>query len=1142
MRQYRLTCPLVGLWAPALCTLLMLFLSPAALGQNAAGAAPAVTEPLTTDQVQSAIAALDSGTGLPDDAKQRVLDLYNQALEQLRLDQEWSVKAAGFDKAIQEVPSRMAQAEENLTGAEDAPHVDIPKDATLLDLEQGLAQAESDLGAAKTAQDELQKEPARRAERARKLPELISDAMKRLEDAQAQLTASPPPDEPAEATAARDALNRARVQAIESEKLAYEKEMASYRADGGLLLLQQDAAAAKVSRSESNVQRWRDIVADRREEELQKATREAQQALLDTAKAGPAVRTYAEQIATENKDLIAQRTGADGIVRQIDEAQSTLDQLDAQFANVRASLEDVKAKTAAAGPSVALGLLLRNTLAGLPDPRKLRQEIRDRTEEIARVQLDLIELPEQRANLLARENSLNADAPEADEAQLRILRDLLSTQRGYLNDLINDHDTYVNILLSAQLKEQQLMEATRSLASFIHERIMWVKSTHAFQASDLRASWSTVLWFLAPGNWRDLLTALAGDALVSAPLYLFALAVFVCLLWVARKSALGLDALGEEAKRHLSLSFTPTFKALLLTVLLAIPWPAVLWFSGWRFTTIDSDFARAAGSGLRSAAFVLLILGLTRRAVRQNGLADAHFDWPSGVLKALRKHLPWLTVLWLLFVFLISFMEDYGDDVSKNSLGRVFFFGAAAAYAVFAHILLRAKKGAAYAALRLFYDKRGEHLCRVAHAVNLGVPLTLILLAGFGYYYTALRLNWRVFDTAALVLALLLIRGMVFRALRLAQNRHYREKQAKATREGASATEKGEEQAEINWGEIDNQTKHLVASVVLTALVLGAWVIWADVLPALGVLNRVELWNTTQNVTETTKDVAGNLVSSSHEQVVPVTLAHIFLGTLLLVMTVVLVKNLPGLLEVVLLSRLAMVPGERYAITSVVRYLLMLLGALTVFQVIGIGWSKVQWLVAAMGVGLGFGLQEIFANFISGLIILFERPIRLGDTVTIGGISGTVTQIRMRATRIMDWDRKELIVPNKEFVTGQLVNWTLSDPMLRVIIPVGIAYGSDTQQAVRTLERVAKAHPLVMEEPAPQVLFMKFGASSLDFELRVYCPGVEHLLGVRHDLHMAIDQAFREAGIKIAFPQQDIHLRSVEADVPIKMHRDTPPD
>lgn len=191
---------------------------------------------------------------------------------------------------------------------------------------------------------------------------------------------------------------------------------------------------------------------------------------------------------------------------------------------------------------------------------------------------------------------------------------------------------------------------------------------------------------------------------------------------------------------------------------------------------------------------------------------------------------------------------------------------------------------------------------------------------------------------------------------------------------------------------------------------------------------------------------------------------------------------------------------------------------------LGIKWSNLQWLIAALGVGLGFGLQEIVANFISGLIVLFERPFKIGDAVTIGGITGTVNRIQIRATTIMDWDRKELIVPNKEFITGQLINWSLSDQILRIIIPVGIAYGSDTDLAEKLMKKAIRNNPLIVKKPAPSVVMVNFGDNTLNYELRVFINNIDHWVEMRHTLHKAIDRAFREEGIIIAFPQRDVHL------------------
>jgi len=204
---------------------------------------------------------------------------------------------------------------------------------------------------------------------------------------------------------------------------------------------------------------------------------------------------------------------------------------------------------------------------------------------------------------------------------------------------------------------------------------------------------------------------------------------------------------------------------------------------------------------------------------------------------------------------------------------------------------------------------------------------------------------------------------------------------------------------------------------------------------------------------------------------------------------------------------------------------------------LGMEWSNIQWLVAALGVGLGFGLQEIFANFVSGLILLFERPVRIGDIVTLNNISGTVSKIHIRATTLIDFDRKEIVVPNKIFITEQLTNWSLSDQVTRVVIKVGIAYGSDCEKAHSLLLEIANNHPLVLRDPEPSALFLEFGSSSLNFELRVFAGQLSDRLKLTHELHLLIDRRFTEAGITIAFPQLDVHLHTQEKASPDQQYQ-----
>src|SRR5690606_21699882 len=211
-------------------------------------------------------------------------------------------------------------------------------------------------------------------------------------------------------------------------------------------------------------------------------------------------------------------------------------------------------------------------------------------------------------------------------------------------------------------------------------------------------------------------------------------------------------------------------------------------------------------------------------------------------------------------------------------------------------------------------------------------------------------------------------------------------------------------------------------------------------------------------------------------------------------------------------------------ITTLLSYLIVSVGIVGFLASLGVSWNKLQWLIAALGVGLGFGLQEIFANFVSGLIILFERPERNGDVVTIGNLSGTVNRIRIRATTITDFDRKEIIVPNKTYVTAHLINWSLSDTVTRVTVRVAVANGSDVELVRRLLLQIAQGNPRVLDDPEPLVFFLEFNDHRLEHELRMHVRQLDDRNAAIDETNREIDRLFAEHGIEIAARQMDIKL------------------
>ena len=415
-----------------------------------------------------------------------------------------------------------------------------------------------------------------------------------------------------------------------------------------------------------------------------------------------------------------------------------------------------------------------------------------------------------------------------------------------------------------------------------------------------------------------------------------------------------------------------------------------------------------------------------------------------------------------------------------------------------------------------------------------------------------------------------------------------REESQETAVEGGEGGEAADDEDAIDIPALDVQTKQMFRAGLAITLGVGLFLIWADKLPALQVFDRIEIypqmrWVSTEAAeegairryesviadAETTLRSSTEPAPSSPEsepaategeetvalpapvpgvitpeasppesapvaEVRVVTLADIGLMIIVLCFMVIAARNLPALLEFAILQRLPLDRGAKYAIRTILRYLILIIGTTIAFSAIGIGWSRLQWLAAAATFGLAFGLQEIFANFVSGLIILIERPVRVGDVVTVAGVEGRVTRLQMRSTTIQDWERREFLVPNKEFITGNLLNWTLSDPVSRLVVLVGVAYGSDVRKTESELLRIAGQNSHVLSDPAPNVVFRSFGASSLDFELRVFIQHRELWAVVTNQIHFAIEEAFREAEIEISFPQRDLHIRSLPDGLELK--------
>lgn len=257
-----------------------------------------------------------------------------------------------------------------------------------------------------------------------------------------------------------------------------------------------------------------------------------------------------------------------------------------------------------------------------------------------------------------------------------------------------------------------------------------------------------------------------------------------------------------------------------------------------------------------------------------------------------------------------------------------------------------------------------------------------------------------------------------------------------------------------------------------------------------------------------------------------VTLSALFIFVIIIAAFIIVSKWVNKALMSPFFIRLKMDKGTRYALSRILHYTIVTLGAIVGFQVIGIDLSGLLVIFGFLSVGIGFGLQNITSNFISGLILLFERPIQVGDRVTVGDTEGDVTEINMRSTTIRTVNNISYIVPNAEFISSTVINWSHGDPKVRLDIRVGVSYDSDLDAVITSLLQVAEESPKVLQQPSPGILFESFGDSSWNMNLRVWIDLPQHNREIRSEINCAIVRKFREKNIEIPFPQRDLHLRS----------------
>lgn len=736
---------------------------------------------------------------------------------------------------------------------------------------------------------------------------------------------------------------------------------------------------------------------------------------------------------------------------------------------------------------------------------------KDLADEIADIRLYQFELNQSRelsGNIEDYVDQLLASqSPEEVNPEVRsALLELMRTRSELLDRLNHELNALLSESITLQLNQRQLQTKAQALRETLDEQMFWIPSNRPLDLDWFKNVPTLLDRQLRAMPWGSVFEAL-GAGLLERPLFFVPLLLVIgLLLW--RRNAINakLDSLSDDIGhfRHDSQLHTPL--ALLLNLLLALPGALFLALCGYVLQMDGRGQNISLGAAFYQMAQAWLVFYSAYRMLSPNRVAEAHFGWFRPQVAFLRNEIRRLGLVVMALVAVVAIAEHQPGSLVDDVIGIVVVLTC---YALMSWRLTRLLlKGPS--------SQNASPVRRIIGLLFSMLPLALIVVVGLGYYYTALKLTGRLIDTLYLLLAWVvieaaLIRGLTVAARRLAYKRAIARREANADEGSASNEEAAEPGLAIE--QVNEQSLRLTRLAMFGLFFVVLYWVWADLISVVSYLDNVTLYEFTSGSGETASTSA-------------ITLNNLLGALATVVITFALARNLPGLLEVLVLSRMRLAQGSAYATGTLLSYTLVGIGIVTTLSTLGVSWDKLQWLVAALSVGLGFGLQEIFANFVSGLIILFEKPVRIGDVVTIGNLSGTVSRIRIRATTITDFDNKEIIVPNKTFVTDQLVNWSLNDTITRVTVRIGVQFGSDLEEVRSLLFQAARENPRVLKEPEPQVFFLNFGESRLDHELRLHVRDLGDRNPVIDEINRRIDHEFRARGIVIAFRQLDVHLKN----------------
>lgn len=1099
---------------------------PIAQAETSRRQAELVTPPMLDEGRESANADKE----LNEETQTAIANIYDQANRDVTEMERLAKEQARFEGMIQSADEAL-KAKQKQVNSENllVKEVVLPANADVDQIEAELRNLKAREKKLRDEQKELGAEPDRRETRLQQLPEEVAQAETKLKSLIDQLEVPAIAGEPAAMTQARDLGLRATGQMIQQKLVVLQQEQDAYLATADLIKIEQELVTRKVKQVREQIKGLEALLENVRQREIKDLAEEtnatAEQALekVDLEE----LKTYAQfnvSLSEQLQNTAKKVTAASEAATKASEAEQ---KLGADLVIAEQRVDTVKL-------SDAMGVMLRQDKTKLNSLRK-RFANAHTMEDTVLMRVELYRLEDLKAEVEdpveatdATLQELQANPDRANELREPLLK-LFRSRKEMLTRLIDLQETLISTLNDRERGELKFAKTSQKYTNFINEHILWIRSARPIGYGEPTSWQQSIGWLTNPQHWQSAAQSLTRSISKHLPLSLPWIGLAILMLSIHPAMSHRIFAAGIEAEKTACRNFTPTSKALFRTLIKSLMWPSLVYVAGKLLLigTETSAFSFSVGLALTQTAMIIVPIELLRQTCRGKGLAEAHLEWHAHSCKAMKRDLDWFIPVSVALLLVTLTLRNYGNEAWNGTLGRATMCVLLILSAI---VLYRMMRPGGLFFMRAGSGKQQSPWASQVSYLRLiflpGVPLVLLIFALAGYNYTAMELGKVWLQTIAVGIFLLvlymvalrffLVRRRRLRYEQLVEQREQARKLAEESSDGQTnslakalpielKTESG-----MNITDVSRQARELTGVLFGLLAIVIFWNLWQDLLPATRILDDWNLWTTTIGENGEAKDW--------------VTLRDLIASLLLFGLTFLGVRNIPGLLELLLLKQLPLDAGSRYAVSTIVRYIITVAGVILALSFLKIPWAKYSWLVAAVSVGLGFGLQEIVANFVSGLILLLERPVRVGDVVTIDGTTGIVSRIQMRATTVTNWDNQELVVPNKDLITGKLMNWTLSSVINRVSAGVGVAYGTDPEQVKEILLKVAKENPDVLDDPVPLISFEEFGDSSLNFKIRYCITSMSKRIMIVHAINTAIYKELTAAGIEIPFPQRDVNV------------------